>query len=55
MTEDAKIKSDSDGFSEMTLAYNAKGETEVDEISQQVKILGSKIFKKAEKVFLGCL
>ncbi|MEM6404917.1 MAG: VOC family protein [Cyanobacteria bacterium P01_D01_bin.116] len=53
LAEDATIKSDGDGFSGITLAYNAKDEAEVDKVLQQVESLGAKIIKKAEKVFWG--
>ncbi|BAY81110.1 glyoxalase/bleomycin resistance protein/dioxygenase [Calothrix parasitica NIES-267] len=53
LAEDIKIKSDGDGFSGITLAYNAKDEAEVDKVLQQVESLGAKIIKKAEKVFWG--
>ncbi|AFY57646.1 lactoylglutathione lyase-like lyase [Rivularia sp. PCC 7116] len=53
LAEDVKIKSDGDGFSGITLAYNAKDEAEVDKVLQQVEALGAKIVKKAEKVFWG--
>ena len=53
LAEDAKIKSDGEGFSGITLAYNAKAEAEVDEVLKKVEALGAKIIKKAEKVFWG--
>ena len=53
LAEDVIISSDGDGFSGITLAYNAKGEAEVDKVLQQVESLGAKIIKKAEKVFWG--
>ncbi|MEL7242834.1 MAG: VOC family protein [Cyanobacteria bacterium J06573_2] len=53
LAEDVKIKPDGDGFSGITLAYNAKDKTEVDNVLKQVESLGAKIVKKAEKVFWG--
>ncbi len=53
LAEDAKISSEGRGFSGITLAYNAKEQTEVDEILKKVESLGATIVKKAEKVFWG--
>ncbi|MEM7715877.1 MAG: VOC family protein [Cyanobacteria bacterium P01_A01_bin.68] len=53
LAEDVTINSDGDGFSGITLAYNAKAEAEVDEVLKKVEALGAKIIKKAEKVFWG--
>ncbi|MEA5596500.1 VOC family protein [Rivularia sp. UHCC 0363] len=53
LAEDAKINSDSSGFSGITLAYNAKKEAEVAKVLEQVESLGATIVKKAEKVFWG--
>jgi uncharacterized protein len=40
-------------FSGLTLSYNAKSETEVDEVLAQVEKLGATIVKPAQKVFWG--
>ncbi|MBF2018368.1 MAG: VOC family protein [Rivularia sp. T60_A2020_040] len=53
LAEDAKTNSGGNGFSGITLAYNAKGEAEVDEVLKTVEDLGATIVKKAEKVFWG--
>ncbi len=53
LAEDVKTNSGGNGFSGITLAYNAKGEAEVDEVLKKVEALGAKIVKKAEKVFWG--
>lgn len=53
LAEDVKINSSGSGFSGITLAYNAKGEAEVDEVLKKVEDLGATIVKKAEKVFWG--
>lgn len=53
LAEDAKTNSGSNGFSAITLAYNAKEEAEVDEVLKKVENLGATIVKKAEKVFWG--
>ncbi|MFN7250452.1 MAG: VOC family protein [Anaerobacillus sp.] len=41
------------GFSGITLAYNAKSEAEVNEIIQKAEIAGGKIVKKPQRVFWG--
>jgi uncharacterized protein len=53
LAEDAQVSSEGSGFSGITLAYNTKSETEVDEVLQAVEKLGGKIIKKAQKVFWG--
>jgi catechol 2,3-dioxygenase-like lactoylglutathione lyase family enzyme len=53
LAEDAQISSEGSGFSGITLAYNTKSETEVDEVLQAVEKLGAKIVKKGQKVFWG--
>jgi catechol 2,3-dioxygenase-like lactoylglutathione lyase family enzyme len=40
-------------FSGLTISYNAKSETEVDDILQKVEQLGATIVKPAQKVFWG--
>ncbi len=40
-------------FSGMTISYNAKSEKEVDDVLAQVKKLGAKIIKPAQKVYWG--
>ncbi|WP_153722141.1 VOC family protein [Sporosarcina cascadiensis] len=42
-----------DGFSGFTLAYNAKTETEVDEIIQLVKKVGAEVVKEPQKLSWG--
>lgn len=41
------------GFSGITLAYNARSESEVDEIISGLKAKGVKIIKEPQKVFWG--
>jgi catechol 2,3-dioxygenase-like lactoylglutathione lyase family enzyme len=53
LAEDVKTNSGGSGFSGITLAYNAKGEAEVNEVLKKVEDLGATIVKKAEKVFWG--
>lgn len=40
-------------FPGLTLSYNAKSETEVDEVLAKVRELGATIIKPAQKVFWG--
>ena len=53
LAEDALISPDGNGFSGITLAYNAKSEAEVDEIIADLKSKGVKIVKEPQKVFWG--
>ena len=45
--------SEKKGFSGITIAHNARSESEVDEILAQAKSAGAKIEKSAQKVFWG--
>lgn len=53
LADDTMLKYQSAEFSGITLSYNAKSETEVDEILSQVEKIGAKIIKSARKVFWG--
>lgn len=53
LEEDAVISPEERGVSGFTLAYNAKSETEVDEIIDDLKSKGVKIIKEPQKVFWG--
>ena len=53
LAEDATVDARGSGFSGIALAYNAKSETEVDEVLQTVERIGGKIVKSAQKVFWG--
>lgn len=53
LAEDATVPAKGSGFSGITIAYNAKSETEVDEVLAEVKKLGAVIVKPAQKVFWG--
>ena len=53
LAEDAMISPGSSGFSGITLAYNARSESEVDEIIKDLKSKGVKIIKEPQKVFWG--
>src|SRR5215216_7557144 len=53
LTEDALISSDESGFSGITLAYNARSESEVDEIISDLKSKGVQIIKEPQQAFWG--
>jgi catechol 2,3-dioxygenase-like lactoylglutathione lyase family enzyme len=50
---DALVSAEGNGFPGVTLAYNARSDSEVDEIISDLKIKGVKIVKEPEKVFWG--
>jgi catechol 2,3-dioxygenase-like lactoylglutathione lyase family enzyme len=53
LAEDALISAEGRGFSGITLAYNARSESEVDAIIADLKTKGVKIIKEPQKVFWG--
>jgi uncharacterized glyoxalase superfamily protein PhnB len=53
LAEDATVSDKGSGFPGLTLSFNAKSEKEVDEVLKEVKKLGAKIIKPAQKVFWG--
>ncbi len=53
LAEDATVEDQTTGFSGITISYNAKSETEVDEVIKEVRSLGGEIIKPPEKVFWG--
>ena len=53
LAEDAVASPEGSGFSGFTLAYNARSESEVDEIIRDLKSKGVKIVKEPQKVFWG--
>jgi catechol 2,3-dioxygenase-like lactoylglutathione lyase family enzyme len=53
LAEDALVSPQGSGFSGITLAYNARSETEVDEIIRDLKAKGVKILKEPQRVFWG--
>jgi catechol 2,3-dioxygenase-like lactoylglutathione lyase family enzyme len=53
LAEDAKVSPEGNGFSGFTLAYNARSESEVDEIIADLRSKGVKIVKEPQKVFWG--
>jgi uncharacterized protein len=53
LAEDALVSPEGNGFSGFTLAYNARSESEVDEIIRDLKSKGVKIIKEPQKVFWG--
>jgi catechol 2,3-dioxygenase-like lactoylglutathione lyase family enzyme len=53
LAEDVLVSSAGSGFSGITLAYNARSESEVDEIISDLKSKGVTILKEPQKVFWG--
>src|SRR5262245_6134256 len=53
LAEDAMVSPEGSGFSGITLAYNARSESEVDEIMANLKSKKVKILKEPQKVFWG--
>jgi len=53
LAEDANVKNEMTGFSGITLSFNAKSESEVDEVLAEAKKCGATIVKAAQKVFWG--
>ena len=53
LSEDARVSPEGNGFSGITLAYNAQSEAEVDEIIGDLESQGVKIVKEPQKVFWG--
>ena len=53
LEEDAMVTVKGFGFSGFSLAYNARSESEVDEIIADLKLKGVKIVKEPQKVFWG--
>jgi len=53
LEEDAMVTVKGFGFSGFSLAYNARSESEVDEIIADLKSKGVKIVKEPQKVFWG--
>ena len=53
LAEDAVIAPEGSGFSGVTLAYNARSASEVDEIINDLRSKGVKIVKEPQKVFWG--
>lgn len=53
LAKDASVDPAGNGFSGITLSYNAHSEEEVDTVMKKVKSLGATIIKPAEKVYWG--
>ena len=53
LAEDALVDEHGGGFSGITIAYNTKSETEVDEVLAEVQKLGATLVKPAQKIFWG--
>lgn len=53
LAEDALVEPEGSGFAGFTLAYNARSESEVDEIIGDLRSKGVNIVKEPQKVFWG--
>lgn len=53
LAKDALSSSEGSGFAGISLAYNARSESEVDEIINDLHAKGVKILKEPQKVFWG--
>lgn len=53
LAKDAGVDNDGNGFKGITISYNTRSETEVDEIIMRLKNKGVKIIKEPAKVFWG--
>ena len=53
LAKDALVNVEGDNVAGFTLAYNAKSESEVDEIIDDLRSKGVKIIKEPQKVFWG--
>ncbi|MBS1681652.1 MAG: VOC family protein [Bacteroidetes bacterium] len=53
LAEDTTLNYQPTEFSGLTISYNAKSETEVDEVLKSVAKLGGTIVKSAQKVYWG--
>ena len=53
LAEDALVSPEGHGFSGITLAYNARSESEVDQVISELKAKGVKILKEPQKAFWG--
>jgi len=53
LAEDALVDPEGHGFAGFTLAHNARSESEVDEIINDLRAKGVKILKEPQKVFWG--
>ena len=53
LAEDAMVSPEGSGFAGFTLAYNARSESEVDEIITNLRSKGVKIVKEPQRVFWG--
>ncbi len=53
LSDDVTIPYQPSSFSGITISYNARSESEVDEVLAKVAALGASIIKPAQKVFWG--
>ncbi len=53
LAKDARISDDGQGFSGVSLAYNARSREEVDSVLAEAKAAGAKLLKPAQNAFWG--
>ena len=53
LAKDANIAPEGNGFSGVTLAYNARNRSEVDSVLKEAQAAGAKILKPAQEAFWG--
>ena len=53
LAKDASIASDGNGFTGITVAYNARTRAEVDSVLEEAKAAGARILKPAQEAFWG--
>ena len=53
LAKDAEVANDGKGFTGITISYNTRSESEVDEIIRSLRGKGVKIIKEPAKVFWG--
>jgi uncharacterized protein len=53
LAKDANVPSEGQGFSGLSLAYNARNREEVDSVLAQAEAAGAKIIKPAQEAFWG--
>jgi len=53
LAKDANVSAQGDGFSGISLAYNARTRAEVDAVLQEAEAAGAKLVKPAQEAFWG--
>ena len=53
LAKDANVSAQGDGFSGISLAYNARTRAEVDAVLQEAEAAGAKLIKPAQEAFWG--